>query len=88
VRDGAELCRWLEALRARAAGERPATALAEIETANLAAVAAAITAAALAREESRGAHFRSDFARPRPELAGIHSWQRQGQVRLGPPPGP
>jgi L-aspartate oxidase len=41
-------------------------------------VATAIVRAALAREESRGAHFRSDFPRPDPALAGCHSFQRLG----------
>jgi len=40
--------------------------------------AAAIVRAALAREESRGAHFRSDFPEALPENAGHHSWQRRG----------
>ncbi|HWG38687.1 MAG TPA: L-aspartate oxidase [Terriglobales bacterium] len=44
-----------------------------------AATAAAIVRAALAREESRGAHFRSDFPDHNPALAGLHSMQSRGQ---------
>jgi L-aspartate oxidase len=47
---------------------------------SLAAVtAAAIVRAAGAREESRGAHYRSDFPHLRPDWAGRHSWQRRGE---------
>ena len=42
-----------------------------LETANLLALARVIVAAALAREESRGAHFRNDF--PEPSSAFQHS---------------
>ncbi|MFP5234245.1 MAG: L-aspartate oxidase [Acidobacteriota bacterium] len=41
--------------------------LEELETRNLLELARVVVAAALAREESRGAHFRSDFPTPRPE---------------------
>ncbi|MGH9415788.1 MAG: L-aspartate oxidase [Terriglobales bacterium] len=40
--------------------------------------AAAIARAALARAESRGAHFRCDFPRHDAELAGRHSLQQRG----------
>ncbi len=43
----------------------------DLETANLLALARVLVAAALAREESRGAHFRTDF--PRPSTAFQHS---------------
>jgi L-aspartate oxidase len=42
------------------------------ETANLALAARAVIAAALLREESRGAHFRADFPETNPALAGCH----------------
>jgi L-aspartate oxidase len=42
------------------------------ETANLALAARAVIAAALLREESRGAHFRSDFPATDPTLAECH----------------
>jgi len=43
----------------------------DLETANLLALARVLVAAALAREESRGAHFRTDF--PHPSTAFEHS---------------
>jgi L-aspartate oxidase len=42
-----------------------------LETRNLLELARVLTAAALAREESRGAHFRSDF--PETEISWQHS---------------
>jgi L-aspartate oxidase len=53
--------------------------VAAYELGNLAAVGAALVAAAAAREESRGAHTRSDFPDTRPELAV------RLVVRLNPP---
>ena len=49
-----------------------------VEARNLHAVAEAIVRAALGREESRGAHFRTDF----PEKAGVarHSVARDGRL--------
>ena len=43
----------------------------DLETANLLALARVLVTAALAREESRGAHFRTDF--PHPSTAFEHS---------------
>ena len=43
----------------------------DLETANLLALARVLLTAALAREESRGAHFRTDF--PHPSAAFEHS---------------
>ncbi|TFC50175.1 L-aspartate oxidase [Cryobacterium sp. TMT1-21] len=48
------------------------------EDANLLDLARATVAAALAREESRGAHHRSDFPDSRPELARTVLWRRGG----------
>jgi L-aspartate oxidase len=51
------------------------------EAHSLARVARAILCSALAREESRGAHFRSDFPRPMDELIQKHSiYTRDGSV--------
>lgn len=53
---------------------------ARIETWNLATAATAIAGAALHREESRGAHFRSDFAAADPRRDGQHSLSADGQT--------
>ena len=61
VRTGSDLAtlqRWIAEQRARFAAPRSET---ELESANLFLLAAALVDAASAREESRGAHFRSDF---------------------------
>ena len=42
------------------------------ETSNIALAARSVVSAALLREESRGAHYRSDFPETTPELAGKH----------------
>ncbi|HEY7838210.1 MAG TPA: L-aspartate oxidase [Terriglobales bacterium] len=57
--------------------ETAAAALARLPAHLSAIAAAAIVRAALARHESRGAHFRDDFPRPDPSLAGQHSFQRR-----------
>jgi Aspartate oxidase len=50
-------------------GESPAAdSLAMFESRNIHTVALLIAQCALAREESRGAHFRSDFPSPRAEF--------------------
>jgi L-aspartate oxidase len=80
LRDGVGLRRaraQLEAMRERmpmGASRR------ETEARNLQAVAEAIVHAALGREESRGAHFRTDF----PEKASVarHSVVRRGELRF------
>jgi L-aspartate oxidase len=57
-RNGPALTAALQQLNAwRAAGDR----VADLETANLLILARALTQAALARKESRGAHFREDY---------------------------
>lgn len=49
-----------------------------LETRNLWTLARLVSAAALAREESRGAHFRSDFPAPNAELARRFLWTYSG----------
>lgn len=51
--------------------------LLSLETANLLDVARLVVAAASAREESRGAHFRSDFPSSTDEFARALSWARE-----------
>jgi L-aspartate oxidase len=61
------------------------TTIYALETANLLALARVIVAAALAREESRGAHFRTDF--PEPSTNFQHSLiYQQSEVQLPSPP--
>jgi L-aspartate oxidase len=54
------------------------------ELRNMADAASAVAAAALHREESRGAHFRSDFPEPDPALAGQHSLWLDRRWQFGP----
>ncbi|MFE7630006.1 L-aspartate oxidase [Kocuria sp. NPDC057446] len=72
----------LEALARRLAGFRPPTGLSRraVEDRNLLTVGSAVTAAALHRTESRGAHFREDFPAPDPTRARRTFW------RLAPTP--
>ncbi|NJP05508.1 MAG: L-aspartate oxidase [Chloroflexaceae bacterium] len=53
-----------------------------ITLANAALVARLIVAAALVRQESRGAHFRTDFAQTDPAWACHLVWQREQRPRL------
>ncbi|HTT35849.1 MAG TPA: L-aspartate oxidase [Thermoplasmata archaeon] len=86
VRDGLRLAlaaREFETIGARTEppdDERPAG-----PTANAALTAALIARAALARTESRGAHFRSDFPTPRPEWR-VHLDLVRAPDRGAPPP--
>ena len=50
----------------------------EYEEQNMRTVGEVIVRCALAREESRGGHYRADFAFEKPELAGKHSRLVQG----------
>ncbi|WP_228545981.1 L-aspartate oxidase [Microcella flavibacter] len=68
VRDGVSLA----SLRSRLAGSRPADALAT----TLLPLARLVTEAALARVESRGAHFRSDAPATDPAAAVRSAWMR------------
>ncbi|MEX5305095.1 FAD-dependent oxidoreductase [Kocuria sp. CPCC 205258] len=67
----------LEALAGRLAGFRPPAGLSRraVEDRNLLTVGRAVTAAALHRTESRGAHFREDFPAPDPARARRTFWR-------------
>ena len=57
----------------------------QIETANLLTVADLVLKSALAREESRGAHYRTDYPARRDQEFGFHSWVRRNrEVVIGP----
>jgi L-aspartate oxidase len=56
-----------------------------LETANLLALARVIVAAALAREESRGAHFRNDFPEPSPAFQHSLVYQQSHLPASGSP---
>ncbi|BDZ52002.1 hypothetical protein GCM10025867_42430 [Frondihabitans sucicola] len=74
-RSGARLALAAESLAA--AGRPTADTVEALETANLLDVARLVVKGALAREESRGAHFRSDFPVPDEEFARALSWARE-----------
>jgi L-aspartate oxidase len=65
VRDAEGLERALRQVRALRRPGSP-TQLAEAELANLVTVAEAVLVGALARQESRGGHYRTDFPRTEP----------------------
>ncbi|MBV8672179.1 MAG: L-aspartate oxidase [Acidobacteriaceae bacterium] len=69
----------LEDMRAEIAPSR-----ASIELANLHSVAGLIVESALAREESRGAHYRNDFPERNDVRFGQHSIVRHGRVTFEP----
>jgi L-aspartate oxidase len=73
------LTQWLEGTRARM-GQPPADR-AGAETRNLLDVARAMARSAAFREESRGAHFRTDFPRPDDRFRG-HTLLDRDAVRL------
>ena len=70
LRDAAGLAQARAALGASYTAH-PVAGLEASETANLALVGWVMAEAALRREESRGAHYRLDFPRPRP------AWRRR-----------
>jgi L-aspartate oxidase len=80
VRDGETLSRAKAALSAWHAALRPPTDRPSHELADLVVCGRLATEAALIREESRGAHYRSDFPQPRDE------WRRHIVFRRGASP--
>jgi L-aspartate oxidase len=77
VRDGDSLSRARAALSARHAALPPPTDRLSHELADLVVCGRLVTEAALLRQESRGAHYRSDFPEPREE------WRRHIVFRRG-----
>ena len=77
VRDGASLFRAKAILSAWHAALPPPTDRPSHELADLLLCARLVTEAALLRQESRGAHYRSDFPQPREE------WRRHIVFRRG-----
>jgi L-aspartate oxidase len=80
LRDGAGLRRAQAELAAMAASNPRGISRRALEARNLYAVAKVIVASALGREESRGAHFRSDF--PEHDAVARHSVMVDGQLRF------
>ncbi|MFC5928750.1 L-aspartate oxidase [Cryobacterium melibiosiphilum] len=74
-RSGAGLAAAVQTLALWTATEHPRT-VAEHEDRNLLDLARLTVAAALGRQESRGAHHRADFPEPRSELAVSSAWTR------------
>jgi L-aspartate oxidase len=74
-----ELLGYLEGLRA---GSGPVQSRAEAEARNLVDLTRAMARCALFREESRGAHFRSDFPATDDARFQKHSLYASGEVRL------
>jgi L-aspartate oxidase len=80
LRDASGLCAMEQELERMRAEITPAAERASLELANLHAVAELIVISALAREESRGAHYRKDFPRRDDAHFARHSVIRRGNV--------
>ena len=80
LRDAAGLQQAQRGLDALATAMPRGTYRRAIEARNLHAVASIIVASALARQESRGAHYRNDF--PRKDTIARHSIMQQGQLQF------
>ena len=78
-RSGADLTRAAVTLAGWRPADRDTASVADLETGNLLDLGRLIVAAALAREESRGAHHRADFPDSRAELARPRFSRRQGR---------
>jgi L-aspartate oxidase len=84
LRDAAGLTAMKQELDRTRAGLTPAPDRASLELANLHAIAGLIVVSALAREESRGAHYRNDFPRRDDAHFAQHSVVRSGKVSFEP----
>ena len=80
-RSGVGLVHAAGALDEWAAPPATSRSVAALEDRNLLDLARLLVSAGLAREESRGAHYRSDFADTRPELAHSRSHSRHRATR-------
>ena len=78
-RSGADLTRAAVTLAGWRAADRDTASAEDLETGNLLDLGRLIVAAALAREESRGAHHRADYPDSRAELARPRFTRRQGR---------
>ncbi|MDJ0337521.1 L-aspartate oxidase [Cryobacterium sp. PH31-O1] len=83
-RSGAGLAHAAAALAEWTAPSATSVSVAALEDRNLLGLGRLLVAAALAREESRGAHYRSDFPHPRPELARSVSQAHSPSLELVP----
>jgi len=80
VRDGAGLARAKDTLAAWQPGLEPPTDRPSQEVADLLTCSRLVTEAALAREESRGAHYRTDFPEPREEWRRHLVFRRRSEM--------
>jgi L-aspartate oxidase len=87
IRNGEDMAAALERLQGSfpaaedcATNAGPEDSRTAIEWCSLRTVAETILTCALAREESRGAHFREDFPQRNPELDGHHSFLQRGKA--------
>lgn len=80
-RSGVGLARAARILNEWASPPATSTSVTALEDRNLLDLARLLVSAALARDESRGAHYRSDFADTRPDLARSRSQSRHLATR-------
>jgi L-aspartate oxidase len=74
------LAAWQSAATSAMQLARPQERVAASEDANLLELGRILVTSALAREESRGAHYRTDFPQSRPEMAHHLRWARKVTV--------